>query len=191
MKKLLVLLLILGLFGISGIYGQSYELRSPDGKICVTVNVGDVVMYKVMHGKTVVIDESAISMELGDGKTLGLSGTVGKVERNIVNETIHADFYKKSEVKNNYNELIIKFKGNYKLTFRAFDDGVAYRFSTSFRKPIIVKVSGRVLRFYGVILDATDCITMVFANVNTTVTEIRTTIIHHITSSTVAIVACL
>ena len=139
MKKLLVLLLILGLFGISGIYGQSYELRSPDGKICVTVNVGDVVMYKVMHGKTVVIDESAISMELGDGKTLGLSGTVGKVERNIVNETIHADFYKKSEVKNNYNELIIKFKGNYKLTFRAFDDGVAYRFSTSFRKPIIVK----------------------------------------------------
>ena len=145
MKKTLILLFILGFIRIGGIsridriYGQNYELRSPDGKICVTVNVGDAVTYKVMHGETVVIEESPISMELSGGKTLGLLGVVGKVGRRTVNETIHADFYKKSEVKNNYNELIINFKGNYKLTFRAFDDGVAYRFSTSFRKPIIVK----------------------------------------------------
>ncbi len=139
MKKLLFLLLIIGVNLFNVLKGQNYELKSPNEKICVTVNVGDAVMYKVMHGKTVVIDESAISMELEGGKTLGLLGVVGKVGRNTVDETIHADFYKKSEVKNNYNELIIKFKGNYKLTFRAFDDGVAYRFSTSFRKPIIVK----------------------------------------------------
>ncbi len=145
MKKTLILLFILGFIRIGGIsridriYGQNYELRSPDGNICVTMNVGDAVTYKVMHGETVVIEESPISMELSGGKTLGLLGVVGKVGRRTVNETIHADFYKKSEVKNNYNELIINFKGNYKLTFRAFDDGVAYRFSTSFRKPIIVK----------------------------------------------------
>ena len=149
MKKILVLLIILGFIRISGIsgigriYGNNYELKSPNGTICVTVNVGDAVTYKVTHGETVVIEESAISMELGDGRMLGrevgLGGLVRKVGTRTVDEVIHADFYKKSEVKNNYNELIINFKGNYKLTFRAFDDGVAYRFSTSFKKPIIVK----------------------------------------------------
>ena len=136
MKKIVVLLAII--LGISNIYGQNYELKSPDGKIAVKVNVGDEVKYSVMHENTVVINDSPISMELGDGKILG-AGKVGKVSYKTVDEVLNADFYKKKEVKNHYNELIINFKGNYKLTFRAFDDGVAYRFSTSYKKPIIVK----------------------------------------------------
>ena len=107
MKRLLTLLFILGFIKIGGIgriYGNNYEVKSPDGKICVTVNVGDEVKYSVKHDNTVIINESEISMELNGDKTLGLGGVVGKVGRNTVNETIHADFYKKNEVRNNYNE---------------------------------------------------------------------------------------
>ena len=140
MKKLFVFMIILGIGKISGICkNNDYEVKSPNGKICVTVKVGDEVRYSVKHENTLIINDSEISMELEDGKILGHGGKVGKVARKTVNEVIHADFYKKKEVKNNYNELIINFKGNYKLTFRAFDDGVAYRFSTSYKKPIIVK----------------------------------------------------
>lgn len=142
MKKLVLLLaVIFGIGGMSSIYGKNkiYELKSPDGNIVVTVNVGKEVNYSVMHKNTVVIANSVISMELNDGMTLGIAGKVNKVENNTVDEVLKADFYKKKEVKNNYNELIINFKGNYKLTFRAFDDGVAYRFSTSFKNQIIVK----------------------------------------------------
>ena len=134
-----IVFLIAFVVGISAIYANNYEVKSPDGKICVTINVGDNVTYKVMHGNTPVINESPISMELGDGNVLGLSGSVKNVKTSSVNDVIEANFYKKSKVKNNYNELIINFKGNYSLTFRAFDDGVAYRFSTSFKKPIIVQ----------------------------------------------------
>lgn len=134
-----ILFFIAFVIGISGIYAQNYEVKSPDGKICMTINVGDIVTYKVMHENTLIIKESPISMELGDGNVLGLSGSVKNVKNNSVNEILKADFYKKKEVVNNYNELIINFKGNYRLIFRAFDDGVAYRFSTSFKKPIIVK----------------------------------------------------
>ena len=134
-----ILFFIAFVIGISGIYAQNYEVKSPDGKICMTINVGDIVTYKVMHKNTLIIKESPISMELGDGNVLGLSGSVKNVKNNSVNEILKADFYKKKEVVNNYNELIINFKGNYRLIFRAFDDGVAYRFSTSFKKPIIVK----------------------------------------------------
>ena len=145
MKRVLFLLLILVISGINMIYGanksnsKEYELKSPNGKIEVTISIGDEAKYSVMHESTVIIEDSPISMELGDGTVLGRLGQVKSVKTNSVNEIIDASFYKKTKVTNNYNELIINFKGNYKLTFRAFDDGVAYRFSTSFKKPIIVK----------------------------------------------------
>ena len=149
MKKLVFLLaVILGIINsVSGVRSfngirefREYELKSPNGIISMTISVGDEVKYSVKHGNTVIIKGSGISMELGDGTILGGSvGSIKSVKTQSVDEVIKADFYKKSEVKNNYNELIIKFKGNYALTFRAFDDGVAYRFSTSFKKPIIVK----------------------------------------------------
>ena len=132
-------MIVLGFIG-NKTYGQKiYTLKSPNQKIEVTVSVGNEVSYFVQHENTLIINESKISMELGDGTVLGNKCVVKNTRSNSVNEVIKADFYKKKEVKNNYNELIINFKGNYKLTFRAFDDGVAYRFSTSFKKPIIVK----------------------------------------------------
>ena len=143
MKKLVFLLV--AALGINMTYGANksniieYELKSPDGAIVMTIRAGEEVKYSVMHGSTVIIEDSGISMELEDGIVLGQSGLIKNVKRNTVDEIIHADFYKKKEVKNNYNELIINFKGNYSLVFRAFNDGVAYRFSTRFKNPIIVK----------------------------------------------------
>ena len=143
MKKLVFLLAVI--CGINMTYGANksdnidYKLKSPDEKIEMTISVGDVIKYSVMHENTVIIKDSEISMELENGTVLGQTGSIKSVKSNSVNDIIDANFYKKSKVYNNYNELIINFKGNYKLTFRAFDDGVAYRFSTSFKKPIIVK----------------------------------------------------
>ena len=152
MKKLVILLAILfSLSGVSEVFGKKnveyYNLKSPDGKIEMSISIGDKVKYSVMHKNTVVIEDSEISMELGDGTVLGKNCAVKSIKKRTIDETIAADFYKKKEVKNNYNELIINFKGNYKLTFRAFDDGVAYRFSTSFKKPIIVKKENVNYRF--------------------------------------------
>ena len=143
MKKLVFLLAVF--CGVNMTYGANksniveYELKSPNKKIEIKISVGNEVNYSVKHGNTVIIDNSPISMELGDGTILGQIGLIKNVKKSSVNEVIDANFYKKSKVINDYNELIINFKGNYKLTFRAFDDGVAYRFSTSFKKPIIVK----------------------------------------------------
>lgn len=121
-------------------YGQNtYILKSPDNKITMTIDIGNEISYSVKHDNTLIIKNSPISMELIDGTIFGKGNVVKKLKRNAVEGTITADFYKKKEVNNNYNELIIRFKDNYSLTFRAFDDGVAYRFSTSFKKPIIIK----------------------------------------------------
>jgi len=137
-KNLILLFTLMSWFCVT--YGQNtYILKSPDNKITMTIDIGNEISYSVKHDNTLIIKNSPISMELIDGTIFGKGNVVKKLKRNAVEGTITADFYKKKEVNNNYNELIIRFKDNYSLTFRAFDDGVAYRFSTSFKKPIIIK----------------------------------------------------
>lgn len=145
-KTLLISILALLTFNIAQAQ-KTYKLNSPDKSITMTIKVGDDVTYTVMHGNTLITKDSPISMELNDGKVLGEKAVLKNVKSTTVNETIDAHFYKKSQVENNYNQLIINFKGNYKLTFRAFDDGIAYRFSTSFKDPIIVKKENVTYKF--------------------------------------------
>ena len=46
--------------------------------------------------------------------------------------------YKKSEVQDVYNEVTFAFRGNYGLVFRAYNDGLAYRFTTKMKDSIVV-----------------------------------------------------
>jgi alpha-glucosidase len=47
--------------------------------------------------------------------------------------------YKRSRIPNNCNILTIYFKSGFAIEFRAYDDGVAYRFETFFKQAIIVQ----------------------------------------------------
>ena len=118
---------------------KTYNLESPQKKINVTITAGDdFLKYSVTHENTIIINDSPISMELSDGKVLGAAPIVRSFKNESVNESIKSDFYKKEYVENNYNELTLNFKGYYSIQFRAYDDGIAYRFCTKFPKPIIV-----------------------------------------------------
>jgi alpha-glucosidase len=55
-----------------------------------------------------------------------------------VNNVIPAVIYKKKEVPNVYNEYTFNFKGGYQIIFRAYNDGVAYRFVATAGKPFQV-----------------------------------------------------
>jgi alpha-glucosidase len=48
-----------------------------------------------------------------------------------VQSNISTVLYKKSSIPDNYNQLVINFKNNYGVIFRAYNDGVAYRFTTN------------------------------------------------------------
>ncbi|HEX8357336.1 MAG TPA: glycoside hydrolase family 97 protein, partial [Segetibacter sp.] len=53
--------------------------------------------------------------------------------------TIPAVMYKKDILVNNYNQLTITCKGDYGITFRAYNDGVAYRFFTTKKDSVFVR----------------------------------------------------
>lgn len=140
MKAKSLILCLLTILSFNIVNSQNvYNLESPQKNINIKITIdNDFLKYSVNHDNTVVINDSPISMELNDGKVLGANPIVRSSKTESVNESIKADFYKKDYVENNYNELTLNFKGYYSIQFRAYDDGIAYRFCTKFPKPITI-----------------------------------------------------
>jgi alpha-glucosidase len=110
---------------------KSYELLSPDGNINLKIVAGDQLEWSVMDKTTSVIIPSAISLQLESGEMLGKKVVVKSAKTEKVNSTIAAINYKKDIISNVYNQLTLNCKGDYGIIFRAYNDGVAYRFFTT------------------------------------------------------------
>ena len=108
---------------------KEYTLSSPDGHVRLTVDAGKRLTWSLMHDSTTVIVPSPISLSLSDGKVLGASPRVKKVSTRKVDTSFVTPFYKKSEVKDVYNELTLRLSDGLSVIFRAYDDGAAYRLS--------------------------------------------------------------
>ena len=120
--------------------GDSYLLKSPNGKITVFIKTGDQLSYSVKHEDTRILDDSPIQLLLDNGQALGRDYQGIKTKTSSVDQTIDAHFYKRNQVKDCYNELEISFRSNlYKVVFRAYNDGVAYRFITNFPQQLLIK----------------------------------------------------
>lgn len=108
---------------------KEYTLSSPDGHLRLTVDAGKRLTWSLMHDSTKVIAPSPISLSISDGKVLGASPRVKKVSTRKVDTSFATPFYKKSEVKDVYNELTLRLSDGLSVIFRAYDDGAAYRLS--------------------------------------------------------------
>jgi alpha-glucosidase len=126
---------------------QDFVLNSPNGKIKVTIVVNDKVSWAVSHGKDVILAPSAMSLTLDKNEILGKNGLLLNSKREKVNSSFESPFYKKKSVEDNYNQLILNFKNDFSIEYRAFDEGVAYRFITKKKRDITVKNEEVVLNF--------------------------------------------
>jgi alpha-glucosidase len=138
MKKLLYLSAFVCLGALPLQAQKTYTLQSPDARIQVAVSIGETVSYAVTHDGELLLAPSALSMALAGGRTWGVAPTLTKFDRRSVNNVIPAVIYKKKEVPDVYNEYTFTFKGDYRIIFRAYNDGVAYRFVSTARKPFRV-----------------------------------------------------
>lgn len=136
-KAALICLLILFAGAVNA--QKVFTVQAPDGKLKATVSVGDIVEYTVSHEGDVMLDKSAISMTLANGTTWGKNAKLAGSSTKTVNEVIDAVIYKRNKIADNYNELTLRFKGDYHIIFRAYNDGIAYRFVSFSKKPFIVE----------------------------------------------------
>lgn len=118
---------------------KNYELKSPDGKLSVYVEAGEGISYTLTHGGDLLMKDSHLGMYMTDGTVFGGIQPVKKVSRRSVSSTIPAFMYKKAEVKDEFNEMTLKFK-KFSVIFRAYDDGMAYRFVSHLKEPSQVEM---------------------------------------------------
>ena len=144
--KLLIVLLFIARAG----FGQkAYQLKSPDGNLSIKVEASEKLQWSVILKGEPVIIPSAISLQLINGEILGNDVKIASAKTRKVNESFAALNYRKSQVKNLYNELTLNFKGGYGVVFRAYKDAAAYRFFTSRTGEIEIKNEEANFNFAG------------------------------------------
>ncbi len=107
------------------------KLTSPNGLIAVDVRLGDRIRYDVTVNENPVLKDSTLSLKI-DAVTLGLApqlkfatpGTHDGVLKPVVRQ-------KAAELRDHYNELRLEMEGGYAVVFRAYNEGVAYRWETA------------------------------------------------------------
>ncbi|TSJ40456.1 glycoside hydrolase family 97 protein [Mucilaginibacter corticis] len=123
------------------------SLTSPNGGIKVDFTFGDKIYYTVSDNGTELLTNNHMALTLGDG-VLGAYPSLISSKNIRGNEEIKPYVALKfSTVKSVYNAVLLNFKGNYSVEFRAFDDGVAYRFITAKKGDIEVKDEDYTINF--------------------------------------------
>ncbi len=133
------------------------SLLSPNGMIVVDVRLGDRIRYDVTVNETLVMKDSTLSLKI-DAATLGLMpklksaipGSHDDVLRPVVRQ-------KAAKLRDHYNELRLELEGGYAIVFRAYDEGVAYRWETSsptaevkvFAEEVALNFADNYFVFYG------------------------------------------
>jgi len=150
MKHLMICLLIPTIMGLvsAAARAESFELKSPDGRLGVRVETAGQLRYSVRLDGRLLTGPNPLSMTLGDGRILGNDPRGVKARRRRVADTIVPTVkIKNAAIDDVYNELTLTFAGSYSVVFRAYDDGVAYRFGTSAAGPINVVTEDIQYRF--------------------------------------------
>ena len=114
---------------------KEYRLQSPSGKITAEIDCGDELDYSVCYDGREVLAKSPISMTLGDGTVRGPKAKVSKAVRRSNESVVESPFSQSVTMSDSYNALTLQMKGDWSVEFRAYDDGVAYRFASTRKKP--------------------------------------------------------
>ncbi|MFO7620137.1 MAG: glycoside hydrolase family 97 N-terminal domain-containing protein, partial [Bacteroidales bacterium] len=119
---------------------QKYQLLSPDGKLSAWVEIDRNINVDISKEGYEIISLSNISLETVSTPQPDSPIRVRRVIRRSVNEMVRPGIREKAAMlKNAYNELEIRFRPDLSVTFRLFDEGLAYRFATSSRDSLLIR----------------------------------------------------
>jgi alpha-glucosidase len=110
---------------------SSYSLRSPDQRIEVRIHTAGQLRYDVLLNGTLLLQNSRLSMSINH-INFGTHPIMKSSKQRSENKEIISPVPQKSaRIREHYNELRLETNDYYAIVFRAFNEGVAYRFETS------------------------------------------------------------
>ncbi len=125
---------------------RQYELLSPDGHLRVSVDADTQIRYTLDRDGVRVLAPSALAVRLDDGSAYDGNVHFQKALRRSVDTRFAAPVYKRAEVRDHFNELTLRYK-TFDLVFRAYDEGMAYRFVSREGKAFNVREEQAEFRF--------------------------------------------
>jgi alpha-glucosidase len=127
--------------------GQKYEVLSPDNTIKVEITTEDKVRFSVLIDNHEIIGPSVIALDIAQTGNTGWK--VNKAATRSFDGMVHPVVPEKfSDIRDRYNEIRLQFQNKLSLTCRAYDNGVAYRWESSFKDSVKVNSETALLTFY-------------------------------------------
>ena len=106
---------------------KDYKLTSPDGRLSAAIATGSTTTFTLRSAKQPILQPSTLALLTADGTPWGANTGNAKAKRQSVDRSIESPLYKRATVSDRYNALTLTCRG-YKMEFRMYDDGMAYRF---------------------------------------------------------------
>ncbi len=106
---------------------QQYTLESPSGKNKVNITVDKTISWSLISNGREKIAPSEVAMETSFGNWGRDAVILSHHEKSVLN-TLHPVYYTSETVSESYKELSLHFEQGFTLIFRAYEEGVAYRF---------------------------------------------------------------
>ena len=118
---------------------KTYSVKSPDKAYQLTVKAGEgPTTYSVDYKGQTIINHSTIGILEADGHQIG-NGTVASTTKSSHKGTVDVVVGKTETLADNYNQLTITYdNGDYALTLRAYNEGVAFQWSLNYDRKITV-----------------------------------------------------
>src|ERR1700737_1144616 len=105
--------------------GQVYTVSSPDGKTVITVIASDKITYSIAHNQNLLVMPSEIGLHAENmiaGWKVKKTGT--RLVKQVLTPVVREKF---KTILDQFNEFDIDFKNNFSLSFRVYNNGMAYR----------------------------------------------------------------
>lgn len=142
-----IVIVMIGVLWANAMAAKSFELKSPSGEVSVTVDIGEQIRYSVYGGGKPLLTDSSLALCLREG-TLGDKPHLTGHKASPVNRTFRPIVaFKFEEIRDRCNMLRLDFRGGWAVEFRAYDDGMAYRFVTALGHDIEVLSEKVAIRF--------------------------------------------
>lgn len=118
---------------------QAATLTSPDGRITLRIDLSARIYYSVSRDSVPLLKPCPLGLELGDGTRLGAHPKLKDMHRREHRGEIGQPWGRHAVIADAYNEAELAFEGGFSVVFRAYDDGVAYRFRTRLPGEIVIR----------------------------------------------------
>ena len=138
--RILRILIAAGLLIPVPLLSKEYKLTSPDGRIALSVETANGMTVTVKYDNREIISGLSPELQLDGLAIPGPKPAITKVVTSSVNDVLVPVVpHKNSRVPDRYNGLVFRLRGGSSVEFRAYDDGVAYRFATAIKGNVTVR----------------------------------------------------